>query len=414
MSDATPPDGDKDAKALPEGVALTALNPAFRDNPHAILDTLRTAAPVLRDTAFDRVFLTRAEDVRAAVNNRTLSVDPRKGRLGGSRPNFREMDDYEPSMLVLDDPDHKRLRGLVTQAFNARAIEAIRPRVHAIAAQLLDRIGDAASFDVIDALAVPLPTIVIAEMLGVDSADQANFKRWSDALAHAFNPQRTPAQEEALEDGRNSLRTYLARVVEQRRAARTGDLISALVNAEEQGERLTTREIVSTCNLLLVAGNMTTTDLIGNGVLALLRNPDQLAQLRAKPPLMRNAVEEMLRFDPPVVQTGRITLAPQQIGGSALEREEWITACLLAAGHDPAVHQDPHSFNIERPKPDHIAFGGGAHFCIGAPLARAEVEIAIGVLLERFPALRLDPARPPQRKSVPVFNGVDALWVLAR
>lgn len=129
---------------------------------------------------------------------------------------------------------------------------------------------------------------------------------------------------------------------------------------------------------------------------------------------MRNAVEEMLRYDPPVVQTGRITLASHQIAGTALEREEWITACLLAAGHDPAMHQDPHSFNIERPKPEHLAFGGGAHFCLGAPLARAEVEIAIGMLIERFPALRLDLARPPQRKSVPVFNGWDAVWVLAR
>ncbi|WP_428487170.1 cytochrome P450 [Rhodopila sp.] len=390
---------------------MTALDQGFREQPNQILDALRTACPVHRDAEFDRIFLTRYEDVRATVNDRTLSVDPRKGRPAPNRPNFREMEDYEPSMLVLDDPDHKRLRGLVTQAFNARAIESARPRIRVVTERLLDGIGDASAFDLVDVLASPLPTIVIAEMLGVDPGDQADFKRWSDGLIQGFNPRRTPEQEAALEHGRSSLRGYLARIVEQRRAARTDDLISALVDAEEAGERLSTREIISTCNLLLVAGNMTTTDLIGNGVLALLENPDQLAKLRSRPALMKNAVEEMLRYDPPVVQTGRITQAPKQIGDKSLESEEWITPSLMAAGHDPAVHQNPHSFDIERADTSHLAFGGGVHFCLGAPLARAEAEIAIGVLLERFPNLRRDPCRPSLRKSVPVFNGVETLWV---
>ena len=413
MNDAMPvnkADADQ-TQALATGIALTALDPVFREQPHRVLDALRTGAPVHRDVEFDRVFLTRYEDVRAVVNDRTLSVDPRKGCTAPHRPNFREMEDYEPSMLVLDDPDHKRLRGLVTQAFNARAVEAARPRIRAITERLLDAIGDAVAFDVIDVLASPLPTIVIAEMLGVDPGDQADFKRWSDALIQSFNPRRTPEQEEALEHGRQSLRGYLGRIVEQRRAVRTGDLISALVNAEEAGERLTTREIVSTCNLLLVAGNMTTTDLIGNGVLALLEHPDQLAKLRSRPELMKNAVEETLRYDPPVVQTNRITQSPKQIGDKFLESEAWITPCLMAAGHDPALHQNPHSFDIERADTSHLAFGGGVHFCLGAPLARAEAEIAISVMLERFPNLRCDPSRHGHRKSVPVFNGIDSLWV---
>lgn len=190
MNDAVPAD-KADAgqtQGLPEGIALTALHPVFREQPHQILDALRAAAPVHRDVEFDRIFLTRYEDVRAIVNDRTLSVDPRKGCPAPHRPNFREMEDYEPSMLVLDDPDHKRLRSLVTQAFNARAVEAARPRIRAIAERLLDGIGGALSFDVIDVLASPLPTIVIAEMLGVDPGDQASFKRWSDALIQSFNP----------------------------------------------------------------------------------------------------------------------------------------------------------------------------------------------------------------------------------
>lgn len=156
---------------------------------------------------------------------------------------------------------------------------------------------------------------------------------------------------------------------------------------------------------------MTTTDLIGNGLLALLEHPEQLAKLRNRPELMRNAVEEMLRYDPPVVQTNRITQAPKQIGDKFLGNEAWITPCLMAAGHDPAVHQNPHSFDMERADTSHLAFGGGLHFCLGAPLARAEAEIAIGVTLQRFPKLRRDPSRPARRKSVPVFNGIDALWV---
>jgi cytochrome P450 len=400
---------------VPSGLALSALNPAFREHPHQVLEQLRADEPVHRDRKFDRVVLTRFEDVRAVTADRSLAVDPMRARPGAFSRVVLGIDreeNFERSMLHSDDPDHKRLRGLVSQAFNQRSIDAFRPRITEIAEGLLDAVADRPGFDVIADYASPLPTIVIAEMLGVDPGDQAEFKRWSDALVHSFNPLRTPEQSAALEAAHWRLGDYFRRAVDARRANRGTDLVSAMVSAEEQGDRLSEREILITCNLLLAAGNVTTTDLMGNGVLALLRHPEELAKLKADPDLARNAVEEMLRFDPPVVQTGRITTAPREIDGVKLAAGETITASLLAAGRDPAVHADPDRFDIGRDDPRHLSFGGGLHFCLGAPLARAEAQIGIPLLFQRFPNLRLDPDQKVVRKSVPVFNGLEALRVL--
>jgi len=289
----------------------------------------------------------------------------------------------------------------------------LRPRIRVIADELLDAVSGRDSFDVIAEYSSPLPIIVIAEMLGVDAGDLARFKRWSDARSQVFNIARTPEQAAESATARQELDDYFARAVDERRGRRGTDLISALVSAQESGDRLTQREIVTTCNLLLIAGNLTTTDLIGNGVHALLAHPDQLAKLRAHPELMANAVEEILRYDPPVVQTRRLALEPLEVGGMQVRAPEVITTSLLAAGHDPARHSDPHGFDIERTDTSHLAFGGGAHFCLGAPLARAEAEIATRLLFDRFPSLRLDPRHPIEHKQVPVFNGLRALWARA-
>lgn len=250
-------------------------------------------------------------------------------------------------------------------------------------------------------------------MLGVDAGDLIQFKRWSDAVSQNFNPVRTPEQSAELAAAQQDLDDYFARAIDARRRQRGTDLISALVSAEEAGNRLTEREIVITCNLLLIAGNLTTTDLIGNGILALLNYPDQLAKLRARPELVPNAVEEMLRYDPPVVSTRRIALEPLEIGGMGVQGAGVMTASLLAAGHDPARHSGPLRFDVERTGTSHLAFGGGANYCLGAPLARAEAQIAIPLLFERFPSLRLDPQHAIEHKCAPVFNGLTALWVQA-
>jgi cytochrome P450 len=399
---------------LPTNLKLTALDPVFREHPHDRLDRLRAEAPLYLDADLGWLFLTRFEDMRAVLADRSLSKDlrkapdtPRRRAMRGDVP----LEAFQPSMLNLDDPDHKRLRRLVSQAFNQRSIDAWRPRICTIAEGLLDTPADRGSFDLVAEFAAPLPIVVIAEMLGVDPADMAQFKRWSDAQAHVFNPARTPEQTAELNTARQELDDYFARAVDARRGRRGDDLISLMVAAEEAGDRLSVREIVITCNLLLVAGNLTTTDLIGNGVLALLRHPDQLANLCARPELVPHAVEEMLRYDPPVVQAGRLALEPFQIGGREVRAGQTIACSLLAAGHDPALHSDPHRFDIARTDTTHLAFGGGAHYCLGAPLARAEAQIAIVALFERFPSLRLDPEHAVEHKRTPFFNGLEALWV---
>lgn len=404
-----------DKQPLPTGTQLSALDPTFRERPHEYLDRLRAEEPVHRDTELGRLFLTRFEDVRSVLSNRSLSVDPRKAPPGSFFRRILAANEplatFEPSMLQLDDPDHKRIRGLVSQAFNQRAVDAVRPRIRAIADGLLDALSGRDQFDIIAEYAAPLPIIVIAEMLGVDARDFVQFKRWSDARSQVFNIARTPEQTAELELARQGLHDYFTRAIDERRGRRSSDLVSALVSVYEAGDRLTEREIVITCDLLLIAGNLTTTDLIGNGVLALLRHPNQLAKLRARPELVPNAIEEILRCDPPVVQSGRLAVAPLEVGGSEVRAGEVMTASLVAAGHDPARHSDPHRFDVERADTSHLAFGGGAHFCLGAPLARAEAQIALPLLFERFPSLHLDPDHPIEHKRVPVFNGLKALWV---
>ncbi len=298
----------------------------------------------------------------------------------------------------------------MTQAFNARAIEAMRGHIAEIADALLDAVADTPEFDLIEAFASPLPIIVIAEMLGVDPADRADFRRWSQGTSQAFSPVKTPEVVAALRANNNCLNDYFGRVVAERRAAPRADLISAMVAAENDGDRLSDREIVTMCNLLLVAGNVTTTDLIGNCVYALMCHPAELAKLRARPELMPAAVEETLRYDPPVTQSLRTVVTDTEIGGVAIPAGSSVQPMLMAGAHDPALHADPHVFAIERADKTHFAFGGGAHFCLGAPLSKAEAEIALTRLLARRPALQLAD-RPVERNNAPSFNGLKALWV---
>jgi hypothetical protein len=313
-------------------------------------------------------------------------------------------------MLHTDDPDHKRLRDLVSKAFNQRSVDAMRTKIEAVANRLLDEIGDTSSFDVIEAYAKPLPTVVIAEMLGIDKEDQADFKRWSDTLVLVFNPSRTEEQLSDLISGRTSLGAYFADVIRKRRKERGTDLISTLIEAEEENQQLSEGEIINVCQILLVAGNVTTTDLIGNGVLALLQHPNEIAKLQTQPELVSSVVEEVLRYDPPVVQANRVTPSAMEIGGCPVAAGQTVSLSLLAANYDPSAHPNPKKFDVERPDKRHLSFGGGIHFCLGAPLARMEAQIALSLIFTRFPKLRLMPGHTPVRKALPTFNGLDSLW----
>lgn len=398
-------------EAVPTGIELTALHPEFQTDPYPILAKLRRLDPVHKDEALNRHVLTRHDDVEALLFNRSLSVDPRNAAPGTFEAMFAFGEgDREPSMLFSDPPYHTRLRGLVSKAFTAKAVEQLRPRIQEIVDELLDAIDREGEVDLIESFAGPLPTIVIAEMLGVDPADRADFKRWSDLGVMNFNPMLSPEERARVDEAGAALEAYFQRAIDERRTTPRVDLITSLIVAEERGDRLTDGEIISMCTLLLAAGNVTTTDLIGNGVLALLRNPDELRKLQDDPTLIKNAVEEMLRYDSPVVQSGRIPLADYEIGDVAIGPGQSVTPVLAAANRDPAAHPDADTFDITRADTNHHSFGGGVHFCLGAPLARAEAQVAVGSLVRRYPAMRLGNS-PLEWRRVPSFRGLARLTV---
>ena len=403
----------KDETVVPTGMALSHFDPVFRERPDEYLDMLRLREPVHQDRMFDRVVLTRAADVEAVMNNRKLASD-RKSRAGSFSPVQLRVDEtFRPFIRHMDDPDRKRLRNLVVKAFNQAAVDAMRPRITEVACDLLDDIGDPSCFDIMDAYARPLPMIAIALMLGVDTVRCHDLKRWSEGKLQMFNRQRTPEQEVTLASCDAALVGYLNEVIQKRRKERRADLISSLIDVEEGGEQLDAAEIIGVCKALLIAGSVTTTDLIGNAVLALLQHPGELSKLLVEPNLVRNAVEEALRYDSPVMQGTRIATEAMQIGGCPVAAGQTITAMLYAANHDPEAHPYPKRFDIERPDKRHNSFGGGAHFCLGAPLARAEAQIALSMLFEQFPKLRLRTDRSLERRTMLNLNGLKALWVRA-
>jgi len=310
----------------------------------------------------------------------------------------------------MDPPDHTRVRGLVSKAFTPRRVAELRPRIEAIVTTLLDSIEGAGAFDLIDAVAAPLPAIVIAELLGVPAEDHRQFKEWSSALVSAIgsaNPLDGRAQ---FERALGQLLDYLRGIIAERRKAPQDDLISAMLEAQEERDALSDAELLATSNLLLIAGHETTTNLIGNGTLALLRNPEQFARLQRDRSLMRSAIDELLRYDSPVQATARVALEPVALDGATLPTSAMVMTGIGAANRDPEVFDDPDRLDLGRTNNHHLSFGFGAHFCLGAPLARLEAEIAFDALLDRYPKLELASETLTYRPS-PVLRGLMALPV---
>lgn len=293
-------------------------------------------------------------------------------------------------MLFRDPPAHTRLRGLVAQAFSAKRIESMRPRIQELVDALLEDAAHSPTFDLVQALANPLPGQVIAEMLGVPPADQPKFKHWANQYAAFLGS--AEGQAESLRAGVESalaMGEYIRHAVAQRRAAPRDDLLTALVHAEEEGDRLSELELIATVFLLLFAGNETTTNLIGNGILTLLRQPAAFAQLHAQPDLIRTAVEELLRYESPVQLTNRRTLEDVVIGETTVPAGANVQTWLGAANRDPEQFPNPDTLDLTRRPNRHLALAHGLHFCLGAPLARVEGQIAINAVVQRFPRLRL-------------------------
>ena len=381
--------------------------PEFRRNPYPFYDTLRTHVPVLFWDTWGIYFLTRWEDC-----NRLLR-DSRMGHGGMGEPPPQQRDLYRMQinwMLFRDPPDHTRLRGLAQRAFTPRMVEQMRAAIQDITDGLLDRVAAKGALDVVADLAYPLPVTVIARMLGVPEADVDTFHAWSDALGRSLDLTEDEEVYNEASRAAAAFTEFLADLADRRRVEPTEDLLSALVAAEEGGEHLTTDELYATCALLLVAGHETTVNLIGNGTLALLRNPAQLDRLRADPSLTKTAVEELLRYDSPVQLTSRIVLEEIDVDGQRILPGMQLSFMLGAANHDPAVFADPHTLDITRKPNPHLAFGSGIHYCLGAPLARLEAQIAFDTLLRRFPTLTLLEEDPPHRDNY-LLRGLEWLPV---
>jgi len=297
-------------------------------------------------------------------------------------------------MVTDDPPNHTRLRKLTSKVFTPRMVAQLRPRIVAIAGDLLDRVQHRDGMDAVLDFGYPLPITVIAEMLGIPAALRERFSRWSVAILVAADRNRagssdTPAEEAALAADLADYRETVLRLVGERRQNAGDDLISALVHVREDGDTLTESELLGLCSLLIMAGHVTTTALLGSGVLTLLRHPEQLDRLRRDPDLAEPAVEELLRHCSPATMSTRIATEDIEVGGEVVRAGEIASAVLAAANRDPAVFPDPDRLDLGRQPNPHVAFAHGIHFCLGAPLTRLEAQIALPLLLERFPRLRL-------------------------
>ncbi|WP_216893316.1 cytochrome P450 family protein [Nocardia alni] len=394
------------------------LNGRFFTDPNELYERLRRESPVVRvtmPTGLTAWLVTRYEDVRPALNDPRLSKHAARyveilDRQSIPRDGGRLGDSMAGHMLNTDPPDHTRLRKLVNHAFTPRAVARMRPRIEEIAHRLADSMAregaGGASVDLIDEFAFPLPMTVICELLGVPEDARDDFRAWSNTLL-AVSPQHERIAAAA------AVREFLARLVQDKAENPGDDMLSAIVQASEDGESLSLGEAMSTASLLLVAGHETTVNLIGNGVLALLRHPDQLAALRADPSLAPGAVEEILRFDGPVnLATLRYTTEPVEFAGTTIPADEVVLVSLVSANRDPDRYHEPAELDITRDTTGHVAFGHGIHHCLGAPLARLEGEIALHTLVQRFPDLALaeEPERLIWREST-LIHGVARLPV---
>ncbi|GAA2658975.1 cytochrome P450 [Streptomyces lunalinharesii] len=374
--------------SLPHADAFT---PESLRDPHALYAKMRDQAPVQKVVLPQGLavwLLTRYDDVRAALSDPRLRSD--KSDVDGVLRNHlvsqeaREswVDELSGNLLNTDPPDHTRLRRLVNRAFTPRTVAAMRSRIEEVTDDLLDDLPRGSEVDLLASFALPLPIIVICDLLGVPPKDRGVFTDWSNALLSSADAAET------AEAGQQMF-AFLGALLAEKRARPADDLLSSLVQVRDEEDRLSEGELISMALLLLVAGNESTVNLIGNSVLALLRHPDQLAALRADPALLPGAIEEFLRYDGPInTATFRSTAEPVTFSGVTIPAGELVVVSLLAANRDADRFADPDRLDVTRPAGGHLGFGHGAHFCLGAPLARMEGEIALGRLLARFPDIK--------------------------
>ncbi|MCX4587273.1 cytochrome P450 [Streptomyces sp. NBC_01481] len=394
--------------AVPD-ITAAMRTPEFLQDPYPLYARMRRECPVHRSPQ-GIWYLTRHAEVETALGDLRLSNDRERmtrsltARDGRLRDLSRLTARLGRVMTNTDPPDHARLRKLVNKAFTARRVEGLRERIQQIVDGLLDRaVADGRSTDLIEAVAAPLPHTVTCELFGIPEADRGRVTLWFQRLGLLGEDiEQAEAAVDQFED-------YLMGLVRQRRATPGDDLISALVARQACGDHLTDEELLSTCFMLITAGDETSTHLIGNGTLALLRYPEQLALLRDRPELIRQAVEELVRYDTPTQSIVRVVAQDVTVGGRTLGTGDLVYLVLASANRDPDRFADPDRLDLVRPGNRHLSFGNGPHFCLGAPLARLQAEIAIGTVLRRLPGLCLDDSTPLAWHTNPLQRRLRAL-----
>ena len=384
---------------------------SYYQDPLGFFARLRESRPVapVRMPAYGRAWIvTRYADVRTVLTDPRMAKDVHRWPGGGrSRPS--EATGVYAHMLHADPPDHTRLRHLVSKAFTPRMIEQLRPRIQQIADELLNAVQEQGEMDLVADFAFPLPIIVISEMLGIPSEHRQQFRTWTQTIVQSQSATLSPEKQAQGLAAEEEFINYVKALIANKQKHPDNSLTSDLVRVEEQGDKLSENELISMIFLLLTAGHETTGHLLGNGTLALLEHMDQLELLRADPGLLPSAVEELLRYTAPVSLTApRWALEDVVLHGQVIRRGEMVRCALLAANTDPQQFADPEVLNILRQENQHLAFSKGIHFCLGAPLARLEGQIAIGTLLRRLPNLRL--AVPPEQIA---YKDAGSLRVLA-
>ena len=401
-------------QAKPAAPVFNPLSPQFIRNPYPFYQQLRETDP-MHVTPFGAFLASRHAEASLVLRDKRFGKDfvgrtiRRYGPKIMEEPIFRSMSHW---MLQQDPPDHTRLRGLVVKAFTARRVEDMRPRIREVVEQTLDAVVDRGKMDLIADFAFRLPVTIICDMLGIPEEHREVFYASSRNGGRILDPVPLTPAEIADANASNAMaQMYFEQLFELRRREPGDDLTTQLVQAEEDGSKLTNEELTANIILLFGAGHETTVNLIGNGLLALHRNPDQLALLKARPELITNAVEEFLRYDSSVQLTGRTALEDiEDLGGRRIAQGDNVLCLLGSANRDPALYPDrPDSLDIERPNVRPLSFGGGIHHCLGAQLARIEAEIAISALLKRLPDLRLDDAANPAWRPTFVLRGLKCL-----
>ncbi|KYC37611.1 cytochrome [Scytonema hofmannii PCC 7110] len=385
--------------------------PEFHTDPYPIYTHLRTEDPIHMSSLGIWIISRYTDVVQALRDPRLSSAQSHISRYSRQQGTPSPVVSLSSQCLFFrDPPDHTRLRRLASKAFNARVMEEMRSRIVNFVNELLDRVEGAGTMDIIADFSRPLPVRTISELLGIPEADRSQLKQWSHWLAHIFDPMKSSNLGEEVNQAVLEFRDYLIDLIAERRQHPQKDLISALIQARDEQDKLTEDELLVTCMLLFASGEETTVNLIGNGMLSLLRHPHQLEKLKENPLLIQNAVEELLRYESPLQICGRTAIDSLEIGGKTIRKGLPVFLLLGSANRDPEQFPDPDRLDLTRPDNRHLAFGDGIHYCLGSGLARIQGQIAINSLIQRLPALQLQTDTPEWRENI-FLRGLQALPV---